>query len=236
MATDWTAEDADDTPYKMTGGVQRNCPECLRPLEPKAVLCVACGYHLQRRKKVTRTFKPLERHWESGPTLAVRWRSYLICVGIASVLGLPVALLDGELWSYLLGSWLMLVVLLAFILGTFDEMDLQRNEKGKITLTKTWRVCFVKQRPEKLPLGQFQGVVTGRLYEPGFWTWCLFVLMLLWGILPGLIWWYVAIHKEVVYVALGKTRGGVDRYIYRGWDEEKMVEIAQLVKDVAELP
>ena len=34
------------------------------------------------------------------------------------------------------------VVCQAFVLGTFDRLDLLRTAKGKVTLTQQWRVAF----------------------------------------------------------------------------------------------
>ena len=40
------------------------------------------------------------------------------------------------------GGFLVMAICQAFVLGTFDRLDLMRTTKGKVTLTQQWRVAF----------------------------------------------------------------------------------------------
>jgi len=48
-------------------------------------------------------------------------------------------------------------VLLAFVLGTFDRIELTQNERGKLRLTRTWRVCFAERQPVRIYLRTTKG-------------------------------------------------------------------------------
>src|SRR5262245_41974147 len=60
-AQTWTEEDEDSSPYEVSGGPERKCPQCFRVLEPEAVLCVRCGLDLKSGKQLVREFKPIAR-------------------------------------------------------------------------------------------------------------------------------------------------------------------------------
>src|SRR5437660_758077 len=49
------------------------------------------------------------------------------------------------------GGFLFAVLTQAFVIGTFDRLDLSRTTKGKVTLTLQWRVAFFPLPPKTLP-------------------------------------------------------------------------------------
>jgi hypothetical protein len=46
------------------------------------------------------------------------------------------------------------------------------------------------------------------------------------ALVPGFIWWYVAIYKVYFHVALAQDHGHSEVYVYRGRSQEQMNEIA----------
>ena len=56
----------DASPYIVEGGEEVRCPKCSFMLPPESVLCVRCGFHLTKRKKVLKTYQPIERQWETN--------------------------------------------------------------------------------------------------------------------------------------------------------------------------
>ena len=54
---------------------------------------------------------------------------------------------------------------LAFLLGTYSRVNLARNTKGQIKLTKTWRAFFYELPTTQLKLSQYEGIATGQRVE-----------------------------------------------------------------------
>src|SRR5581483_6389073 len=97
----------------------------------------------------------------------------------------------------------------AFLLGTYDSVDLTRKENGKVRLVHTWYLCFFERPPESIRLRDFEGVATGKEQYAGCWEWIVFFFLFTWLFVPGIIWWYFAIHRESLFVALTRYHGSV---------------------------
>jgi hypothetical protein len=218
-------EEDDDRLYDLTGGSAPICPHCSNGLEPGSVLCVRCGYHLEKREKVSKTHKPIHKHWVSGWPYRQRLTAFLFASAAAFLLGLPAALIDGTFLYLLLWSWPPFVLLMAFMLGTFEEIDFTRDKKGKIRLTKQWTFMLIRQPPFPISVAGFERVESGKYNDAGCFTWVIFILLLLSGILPGLLWWYFVIKLDWFFVALCKDHGYPELLLYRGWDEDKTRDI-----------
>jgi len=111
-----------------------------------------------------------------------------------------------------------------------------RLERGKLRLTRTWRVCFAERRPVRIYLKNYQGVITGMGNEADSWAWLMLFLLLPFGLFPGFLWWYYVIHKDTYFVALSEGHVSVDLVLYRGMNERQAEEIAQTLQEVASLP
>ncbi len=218
----------DDSPYKLEGGLQKNCPMCDSQLPPDAVLCIYCGYHFGERRRIQKTIEPVDSEWESGPPFPTRLQVFFACAGIWLLLGLPATQFKLHLLYLLGGLWLTVCIIFGFLFGTFDRLHLKRNRKGKTTLTKTWYICFVPQSPFKITLSEYDGVMTGKWNESGCLVWLIFFAFLPF-LIPAIIWWYVAIHQEIFYAALTRDQGVPDTTLYRGWSQERAYEVAKEV-------
>jgi hypothetical protein len=227
-------DEDDDSPYQLTGKDEKRCPSCTALLPADTVLCVRCGYHTREKKKVDQSYQPLARSWETNYPLSTRWLLFLGIQGISLLLGVAGALLAGEGLLGFLSSWLFAGAALAFLLGTFDRIDLIRDGRGRVTITRIRRIGFFPCAPVKIPVRGYEGVSSGKYAEGGFWEWIIF-LCLLPGVIPALIWWYLVIHKLSYHVALTQDHGHPAEYIYRGRNEEQMNDIARTVSGAAGL-
>jgi hypothetical protein len=232
-APDQDPED-DGQPYLFEGGEESHCPRCRKPMKAGDVVCVSCGFHLRRRKKLVKEYQPLVRQWETNHPF--RWRLTLLVTvhGLSLVLGLIATLSAGEGLAAYLAAWLFGGMMMAFLLGTYERIDLTRDRRGRVELTQTWRLCFLALRTTPVPVRGHAGVVTGRSSEAGFWEWFI-LLCLLPGLIPAVIWWYVTIHKVRFHVALSRDHGYPATRVYRGWNEEQMNDIAQTLSDASGL-
>jgi hypothetical protein len=203
-------------------------------VEPGAETCL-CGFDFVAGEMPVKVYTEVARHWENGLSLGTRLTIFIGCQCVIVPLSILGAWFEGELLAFLPG-WMFGVLLLSFLLGTFDRIDLARNLQGKVRLTKTWRVCFLSRRPKVISLREYEGLATGMDRDVGFYDWCVMMSLLCLFLVPGVLWWYYIIQKDIYYVALTKDHGFPDLRVYQGRSEEMMRDIAATLSKVAELP
>jgi hypothetical protein len=229
------ADEDDGQPYAVTGGEKRPCPECKRTLAPDARVCDQCGFNLETgRKPPDKVHEPLERHWEAGLPFARRLRLFFILEAVLVGVGLVGVILGAPLAAFVM-SCLFIASLLLFLLGTYDRIDLERNRRGRVRLTKTWRVCFRTWSTESVPWRECDSIATGTTFEVDVWDWVLLLTLLSFFCIPGFVWWYL-MHKVSYFVALTKDHGYPAVALYKGWSEEHMQEMVRTLHEVTGLP
>jgi hypothetical protein len=87
--------------------------------------------------------------------------------------------------------------------------------------------------PFKAKLGDYDGVTSGINREADLWDWIIFFVLFGVGFIPGIIWWYLAIHRDQYFVALVNGHGAPAYYLYRGASQEQMEEMTQTIQGVA---
>jgi hypothetical protein len=179
----------------------------------------------------------VQRYWEGGLPLTTRRNLYLGILGAAFFLGLAGALAVGveQLCGFFF-CWLVLAAMLGFLLGTFERIDLERNTRGQVKLTKTWRYFFVPQAAKTYRLSEYESLYTGRVNEHDFWDWIVLFILLAWGLIPGAIWWYCAFYRDTYFVALCQDHGFPAEPLYRGFNKQHVHEIARTLSNVTTLP
>jgi ribosomal protein L40E len=228
-------DEDDDRPYRVEGvGEEKPCQECGLRIPVEAVLCPRCGYDYRKKKKITRTYEPIARTWEVNYPLHFRLTLFLALHGTALVLGVAGALLAGEGLGGYLVSWLVAGAALAFLMGTFDRIELVRDTRGRVRVTTTRRLAFFPLPPQVTEVRGFSEIVTGQTASAGFWEWFIF-LTLLPGLIPAFVWWYIVIHKVSFHVALAREYSYPEVYVYRGRDEGQMRDVAGTLRDAAYL-
>jgi hypothetical protein len=227
----------DDTEaYGVVGGPEEpKCPGCGKPLPAETEVCPACGFNRTTGKKPPKVYEPVERHWDAGMSLRARVTLLIVLQAVIIPLGGACAVLTENVPVFAI-TWLVGAVMLAFLLGTYDRVDLEMNKKGRIRLTKTWRVCFVPQTTTTIRVSEYEGIVSSRLREVNLLDWVICLVVMPAGVIPSVIWWWYAIYHDSYQVALARDHGYPEMVLYRGWSEAHMREIAQTLRDVAELP
>jgi len=227
----------DDKPYTVPGDPEQTepCPQCNKSLPRGAVVCIHCGFDRQRGKKVERVYQKVDKQWEPGVSLQKRFAVFLGVEGLALVATLGWAFAGADLFTLLFG-WMIGAALLAFVLGTYQRVNLRRNQKGRSFLTTTLRIAFIPRATVAVPWREYEGVVTGVSHEVDFWDWVVVVMMLGYFIVPGVLWWYYVVHPDQFHAALSKDHGYAALILYRGSSEERAKEIAAAVSDATGLP
>jgi hypothetical protein len=118
-----------------------------------------------------------------------------------------------------------LALILCFVLGTYDHIELTRDTRGRATLSRRWRFCFVPQPAVVTEVRGFEGTVSGGWNDAGALEWCILLSLLCLGCLPALIWWYLAIYSNHYHVSLARNHKHAEVSVYRGRSEEQMREI-----------
>lgn len=229
-------EEEDSSPYTVEGADEVKCPKCCLMLPPGSVLCVRCGFHLKKRKKVTRSYQPIERVWETSAPYSTRMTAFCACEVFFGILGLIGVFWSGANLGVFIGAFLGLTAMLAFLFGTFDRIHLSRDSRGRVRLTKTWRVAFFPLTPLLIDAWNYEGIVSGQHREVSTWEYWIFFFLLFFAVVPGIIWWYLAIYKVTFHVSLSRDHGFPSFILYSGGSEAQMKEIAYALRDASGLP
>lgn len=226
----------DGNPYPLIGGRDVVCPQCRRRLPAETVVCTLCGLNLRTGETPPpKTYEPVDMTWEVGMPLPKRRLIFLLAQAAVvpfAVLGL---FLHGS-WFVVFFPWILFLGLTAFLLGTYDRIELTRNTRGQCKLIKVWRVCFFERPPVNLRVTEYEGIATGVDSESGCWEWFIFFTLLGFAVVPAVIWFYMSIHRDTFFVALARDHGFPELMVYRGGSEEQMREIASTLHEVTGLP
>src|SRR5262249_20653517 len=149
-------EDEGDDPYRFGGPAEQPCPGCGRALPEDVSLCPSCGFDRTTGARKRRRYEPVHRSWEAGWPLPRRGRPFVLGQMAALPLGVLGAWYFGT-WGALVGPWVTFSVLTAFLLGTYARVEVTRTERGKVTLTQTWRVCFFVRPTQVIRRGDYEG-------------------------------------------------------------------------------
>jgi hypothetical protein len=229
---DWSDNPDDSKPYHVDLVARMTCKGCGKPMEPQAIVCLHCGHDIRIGSKAKTTYDPIKKRWDAGLARHLRVLGYAFwqCFAIPPMIW--GAAHEGHAF-YAIGSWLWLSLMAAFLAGTYDRIDLERNSKGKIRLKKTWYFCFVPRTPLEIDLAQYEGIITGQIRDLEFMDYFVLFAGIGFGIIPGIIWYFAIMQRDTCYVALAKDHGHPDLWLYRGWSEARAKEIAATLRTAA---
>jgi hypothetical protein len=230
------ADDPDDgLPYRMAAGAMQKCPECGKELPANAATCPACAAKDRAVEKPPKVYAPVEYHWEAGWSLHKRVIAFIACQAVVLPGLVYTVAQTGEWWGSFT-IWFFFTAVLAFVAGTYDRVDLERSRRGRVKLSKHWRVLFFPGRTTRYDVLEFEGIRTGMARDVDFSDWIIMFLFLPAGVFPGVLWWYYFIHKDQYTVFLTKEHGYAAETLYQGLSQEHAQEVAHTVSEVAQLP
>jgi predicted RNA-binding Zn-ribbon protein involved in translation (DUF1610 family) len=229
------AEDPDDgSPYKVSGPALVRCEECRKQVPVGTKRCPHCGYNFETGERPVKVYTEVHRVWEAGMPFTKRRLLFIAC----QILVLPMAVLGAvttDAWAAFLTPWFFFTLLLAFLLGTFDRLELTRDKRGKVRLTKTWRVFFVSRPTQVIRIWDYEGVATGPA-DRNCLDWAICFLLLPAGVVPAVIFWYLVLFHDNFHVSLTQHHGFPEMILYRGSNQDRVREIAETLHEVAEVP
>jgi len=204
------------------------------PIEPYRVHGEACVTP-KAESPTAVVLQPLAKSWETLWPLSTRRKIFIAMLSLNVVL-LPVGWLLFGSFPATLTAVVVNSLLQAFLIGTFDRIDLVRNANGKVSLTRTWRIAFYQLQPARIRWSEFESVGTRKIYEPHFEDWYIGLLLLMGGIIPGVLWYCFVIRPERLEVIMYKDHGFPDTVLYHGVDESMVEEVAETIMEVTGLP
>jgi hypothetical protein len=248
------ADGKDDHPYVKAETTIRECPHCHATVAPEAKACSACGFLLV---KTRRTNEPLQWRWQTGWPFRRRLIIFLICQGLVLTLFVSGSLGGMSLYAFPL-PYLVFTGMTAFLLGTYNWVDLTRNKRGKLRLTQTWRICFFLRPTTTLRVRDYEELTAGAEGHFGAINWIVVLFVLVCGVFAGLVvgfffdlkllflvvggvvsclsWWIFTWHKNTYSLSLCRDHGYPVVTLYRGWNRQQMEDMAETICGVAGLP
>lgn len=237
-SVDEPSEDDDEGPplYGVEGSEDIQCPKCTKRLPPETVLCVRCGFHLKKRKKIVKTYETIEREWETNGSLRNRLVVFALCEVSMLIQGVLIVYWGEVAAAGVIAYFIVLTAVLAFLIGTFDRIHLSRDARGRTRLTKLWRLGFVPRPEETIDVRDYESIVSNLFHDVGFWDYFVLVFLFVSGIIPGVLWWYFVLYKASFRLSLTRDHGRPEYQVYAGTNEKQMKEIAFALRDASGLP
>jgi hypothetical protein len=128
------------------------------------------------------------------------------------------------------------IALQAFLVGTFQRLNMTRNQKGKVALTTTWRYAFIAGPSESVKWKEHDEITITRENDFDPISWAFVFILLGYGCLPGVAFWYFVVRPDKFTVSLCKDHGSPTTPIFRTTNEERAKEVMRTVADVTTLP
>jgi hypothetical protein len=144
-------------------------------------------------------------------------------------------IIEGSFFPFFV-PWVFFSVLLAFLAGTYERTDLVRTERGRVSMEKVWRVCFIARPAEKIQPHRYLGVRTSATYQITIMDIALFLFLGLFFCFPAFIFWALVLRKPAYYVHLTDEYGHAAVRVYTGRSDEQMHDISDTLHEVTGLP
>jgi hypothetical protein len=235
----------DDNPYTVHGTGLKNCPKCRGELPLDATFCVHCGEHLdpldRDRPKKKRTYTEIDETFTEGfllPTRLAIFAAFQVLNVVFTVTALAASSfrIDGTAVVTGVFAGLFNTALQAFIVGSYDALRVQRNAKGRATITRRRRICFIPLPPVKIEWKSRTGVGRYATHTAGVFEWlvCLYLLLCA-ACLPGVLFWWFVIKPERYNVALTDVYNGIEETVFHSRGQEQAEQVAELIAEATTL-
>jgi len=234
------------------------CPSCDLDKPYNSVVCPHCGFDTRTRKRVQREFVPISKTWILGWPMRVRMPIFIICLFI-NLMTFGVGYFVSKQPPATLVGAMIVIVIQAFLLGTFSTLSVKRNSRGASQVQLSWRFCFLPAIDRVIKTNSFAGVLAGSYSSIGLSEILVFIILLfgaaapMFGILfdgPTVLlviellvplisagfWWYYAMWSVRYYSALTTQNNYPDTYLYRGLSQEKAQDITRTINEATTLP
>ncbi len=192
-----------------------HCPNCDASLEPGAILCVGCGYHVKSGRQLKTRAKRVRHDFGSTPITPWRYYPAIGLTGLGAILCILCVVLsqteyrDHEGIGFGIFAGIALLIT-PFLLGYGNSVSVTRNKKGEPVLIKNTWICFRPIGSNTLYLDDWDGIY----FE----------------------YWLDGNDYPRYRLKLGRDRRNKFFTVYLGGDEDQMKDIADAIKELTGMP
>jgi hypothetical protein len=137
----------------MASQKKQTCPSCGTKMDRGAVLCIDCGYHLEKGEHLETKRKPFRRTWSQGLPL---WGQIIAAVILLSGSVACVVVL-GPKWGWVGG---VAILLMAAISWFGRRIVVERTPKGNLQLVLHGWIFFIPLIHARADLSRYEAVYT----------------------------------------------------------------------------
>ncbi len=225
-------EEDDGKPYAMPGGIDFLCPQCTISLQSGTLVCTRCGFDMRTGKKLRKTVKTVHHHY--GPQISPRFRIG-VWIFMLGPLALPFFLGSMTLSVSSLLLVLFLWSIMAFILGTWGELEMERKANGKTYFTKILRIGFVNFRSDALSADKYIGIKAELRGEVSLLDYIVLVALFFMFIFPAILFYFAVMNRPEFALLLTGEHGMSLETLYRSRSSPKIFQILEDVLKVSGL-
>lgn len=231
-----SSSEDDGLGYGVTGAGDFFCPGCKAVMAINQVVCLNCGFHLEKGNKVRRRHKEIRQSWDEG--LPRKTRMVLsVILSIGFVLAGIATSETGHTGP--IGAFIMVLIAssqVLYLLGTHGQLELVRNSKGRITLTRKYWIAFAPMKSETVAVDGHDGLKLIQTAQAGTIEYIIGIILLIPFVFPAICWYLAVIQGTTFEVALTKDMGRSVRTLFKSREEAKAREIAELLNQISKLP
>jgi hypothetical protein len=132
---------------------KQTCPSCGTNVDRGAVLCIDCGYHLEKGEHLETKRKPFRRTWTQGLPL---WAQ--IVVALILVIGSVVCVVvKGPKWAWVGG---VAILAMAALSWSSRRVVVERTPQGNLQLILHGWIFFIPLVHARADLSRYEAVYT----------------------------------------------------------------------------
>jgi hypothetical protein len=223
LPADYQSSTEDDgMGYGLTNSNDFYCPACNNIMESVQIICLLCGYHLQKQNKIKRKHKVINTSWNEGISKNKRTILALI-TGMIDITGASIIILTAG-FQFI------------FLFGTHGELNLHRNAKGIISLQRNYWVAFIQTNKKNIQVEGHDGIKLIQTAHTGTIEYIIGLILLIPFVFPAVIWYIAIIHGTTFEVALTRDMGRSVDTLFKSRNESKAKDIAILLNKISKLP
>jgi predicted RNA-binding Zn-ribbon protein involved in translation (DUF1610 family) len=231
-----SSNEDDGLAYGLTDSNDFYCPGCESVMDASHTVCLSCGFHIDKGDKVRRRHQPLNQNWCEGWNRSSRMlvAATLFLATLIAVIAFVESGASGLAGSLALGFFAFAQIL--YITGTHGQLELVRNSKGKIRLTRRYFIGFILTAKSSLTTDGHDGIKLVQSSNSGAIEYIIGAILLIPFIFPAMIWYAAVIHGSIFEVALTRDMGRMVNILFRCGNEAIAKEIAMTLNRITNLP